>query len=277
MIRFSIPYFYNLSAELEPLARLPFEETPLRNVKWVLLTAHNSIRGLSQNSMYARYLRASYSLSQELLNKLSIYVSNIDETKVLSVFEVHEIRSLYERYKWAFLAEVGVMDTYFVQKKGAFDTFSLLTNGETLFPEDMITKVPSAVFDAKQAGQCLAFENATASGFHLFRVLETVLRSYYHHVTGGKALPKVRNIAVYVEAMRQARAGEENTLFLLKQISTRYRNPLIHPDVVLSVDDAIAIHGLVRTAVTHMLSEMPAATLTTQNFGGMADLFKVDG
>ncbi len=274
MIRFSIPYFYNLSIELEPLARLPFEDTPYSSIKWTLLSAQNALRGLSENSIYSPYLRASYSLSQELLGKLSQQLAKQDEARILTQFEVYEIRSLYERYKTAFLAEVGVMDTYFVQKKGAFDTYALLMNGEALFPDELAIKAPDAIFDAKQAGQCLAFENATASGFHLFRVLETVIRSYYDHVAGGKAAPKVRNIAVYVNAMKQAGVGNEDTLFLLKQISTRYRNPLIHPDVVLSVEDAIAIYGLVRTAVTQMLSEMPYAPATTQNYGNLASLFK---
>ena len=79
----------------------------------------------------------------------------------------------------------------------------------------------------------------------------------------GKAQPKVRNIAVYVNAMTQARKGDEKVLFLVKQIAERFRNPLIHPDAVLTLDTAFSIHGLVRTAVTEMLQFLPDVEPTT--------------
>jgi hypothetical protein len=65
--------------------------------------------------------------------------------------------------------------------------------------------------------------------------------------------------------MRQRGKGDDSVLFLIKEISDRFRNPLIHPDVALTTDDAIAIHGLVRTAVTEMLKPLaiPAATTST--------------
>ncbi|MEC5325889.1 hypothetical protein [Aurantimonas sp. A3-2-R12] len=144
-----------------------------------------------------------------------------------------------------------------------------------MFPVDLGVKVPESIFDAREAGKCLAYENSTAAGFHVFRVLESVLRRYYVQETEGKAPPKVRNIAVYVNAMKQAGKGDQKTLFLLKEISDRFRNPLIHPDVVLSTDDAIAIYGLVRTAVTEMLKPLPAEPPTTTS--PLAALYSVSG
>ena len=44
-----------------------------------------------------------------------------------------------------------------------------------LFGLDVATKFPSASFDIKEAGNCLALSRATACVFHLMRVLEIVL------------------------------------------------------------------------------------------------------
>jgi hypothetical protein len=198
------------------------------------------------------------------MEKLSL-VSAEPSDRVISHYEIFLLKQAFDQYKTVLLADLGILHAYFVSQKGGYDTWSLLMFGENLFPAELSTKVPEAVFDAREAGKCLAYESATAAGFHLFRVLECVLRRYHSHETEGSAPPKVRNISVYVNAMRQANRGDEKVLFLIKEISDRFRNPLVHPDVALTTDDAIAIHGLVRTAVTEMLKPLvvPASTTST--------------
>jgi len=41
---------------------------------------------------------------------------------------------------------------------------------------DVPAKVPSALFDAREAGKCLAYELPTACGFHIFRATESATR-----------------------------------------------------------------------------------------------------
>jgi hypothetical protein len=98
------------------------------------------------------------------------------------------------------LADLGVLHSYFVTQKGGFDTISLLAYGENLFPPELASKVRDALFDAREAGKCLAFELPTACGFHIFRATESVLRKYYMQVTNSTIAPKVRNIGVYLNA-----------------------------------------------------------------------------
>ncbi|MDG4855401.1 hypothetical protein P9264_22975 [Mesorhizobium sp. WSM4982] len=259
-----MPYIYNLSASIEPVASLPlFSPVPFKDVRYKFLAAHNAITELTTATLYAPYLRASALLADRVLTILKTHLDDQDAERVLPDFEVYWVKSQVEQYKTALLAEIGVLHAYFVVQKGAFDSWSLLMFGENLFPADLGSKVPEAIFDAKEAGKSLAYETPTAAGFHLFRVLECVLRRYYTHETDGKAQPKVRNIAVYVNAMQQAQKGDPRTLFLIKEISDRFRNPLIHPDAVLTVDDAIAVHGLVRAAVSEMLKTLPVPPVTT--------------
>ena len=140
---------------------------------------------------------------------------------------------------------------------------SLLAFGENLFPSDLASKVPEAIFDAKEAGKCLAYEVPTACGFHVFRVAESVLRKYYSHVTGGTAAPKVRSLGVYVAALKQMKKGDDKILAALKQMTDLHRNPLIHPETVLTVDESIAIIGIARSAITAMLADLPVVPPTT--------------
>lgn len=161
------------------------------------------------------------------------------------------------------LAELGSLDAYFVTQKGPYDSMALLAYGEALFPADLPKKVPEAIFDCRQAGQCLAYEVPTAAGFHAFRATESVLRKYYAHETNGSAPPKVRSIGVYVTAMEIAKKGDPKVLAVLKQLASLHRNPLIHPETVLTSDEAIAIFGIARSAMTAMLAALPVQPPTT--------------
>ena len=157
------------------------------------------------------------------------------------------------------MAELGVMPSFFVTQKESYDTAILLEWGTSLFPSSLVVKVPEAAADAQQVGRALAFELPTAAGFHLYRVLESVLRRYYSVVTSGDAAPNVRTIGTYVRAMRKAGCGDSKVLATLEQVRDLHRNPLIHPELMLSTEDAVTAIGIVRSAVSAMLSELPVA------------------
>lgn len=174
-----------------------------------------------------------------------------------------------DQFRTALLAELGVLPTYFVSQKEGFDTLTLLDNGPALFPLSLKAKAPEAVFDAAETGKALAFELATAVGFHVFRALEAVLRRYYTEVSKGAPAPKVRSIGVYVRAMQKLKVGDPKILAALDQIKDLHRNPLVHPEAVLNMDAAVALVGIARSAIGAMLNELPELPLTTS----LASLF----
>jgi hypothetical protein len=131
-------------------------------------------------------------------------------------------------------------------------------------------KVPEAIFDAKEAGKCLAFEVPTAAGFHLFRLLEVVMRTYFREVS-GKDAGKRRTIGTLLNALKKNTLGDTNTVFILEEIAKRYRNLIIHPDAVFTTDDVMGVLGLVQTAVTEMLKEIRFPTPSTTT--GLAQLY----
>jgi hypothetical protein len=263
MIRVSLSYIFELATSLEPLGTLAEADTPWGDVWLGFYSAQSAIDTLYSQTLYTPYLRSSAHLAGELSALIKSQTSNQEFNRSLSRFEIWQVRNAYEKFKVVLLAELGVLHSYFVTQKGGFDTISLLAFGENLFPPDLASKVPEAIFDAREAGKCLAFELPTACGFHVFRATESVLRKYYSQLTGSKALPKVRNIGVYLNAMKQRKVGDEKVTFALKQMAELYRNPLIHPDTVLTQEEAIGIFGLARSAIAGMLAVLPAIPPTT--------------
>lgn len=266
VVPISLPYLFQLASELEPLQQLPTarETVPFNEIFGTLYQAHHALSALLNTSVFSPYLRSSNQLGGDLYGALSAVVTRDGpmDRPVFS-FTLWSITSAYEKYKVALLAELGVFPSYFVTQKGSHDTLSLLTRGLALFPADLAMKVPDARFDVIEAAKALAFELPTACGFHAFRATESVLRRYYAEVAGGKAQPKVRNIGVYVNAMKQAGHGDPKVLAVLKQLADLHRNPLIHPEVALTVEEALTILGLARSAVASMLAQLPPPPQTT--------------
>jgi hypothetical protein len=261
MLRVSLPYIFDLAEQLDGLTRLPDTEVPLNDVYVPLIVASSAIQGLT-SSIYAPYLRSSYPLSQTLLGRINAETAKT-LTDSIERWTLWGIKHTHGQYKTVLLAELGSFNTYFVTQHGGYDMHSLLMAGESIFPADLGAKVPEAVIDAREAARALAYEVPTACGFHAFRVTESVLRRYYSHVTGGQAQPKVRNIGVYLNALRQSKKGDEKILAALKQMTDLHRNPLIHPEVILTTEESIATLGIARSVITAMLVVLPVQPPTT--------------
>lgn len=118
-------------------------------------------------------------------------------------------------------------------------------------------KVPDSAVDAQEAGKALAFELATACGFHTFRVVESVLRKYYETVSGGVPTPlEKRSIGGILYLLKENSIGSSTVIAALQQIKDLHRNPLAHPDVSISSDEAISLIGMSQSVITAMLREI---------------------
>lgn len=154
-------------------------------------------------------------------------------------------------------SELAVADAYLVSEKPPYFTVRLIANGEVLFSADVATKVPDALPDLQSAGKCLAFELATACGFHTMRAMEAVLRRYWEVTTGNKPHPKQRSLGVYLRGLEDNKCGDAKVIAALKQIKDLHRNEISHPDQTLSVTEAISLVGMARSAVDAMLKVIP--------------------
>ena len=185
----------------------------------------------------------------------------------ISGFEAWDIRDKASRFKEIFMAELDILPTFLVVEKEGYDINVLIESGSKLFPSSTIVKCPEAEMDMNQASKALAFELATACGFHIFRVTEAVLKRYWDCVSKDTKRPKLQTIANYAKELESNKFGGEKIWATLKQFASLHRNPLIHPEVILTVEEAIETLGIARSALGAMLRVMPDVPLTTTPHG----------
>lgn len=149
-------------------------------------------------------------------------------------------------------AEMARLDLYFVSPKRAYDMSKLIGAAEQALPMEVLPDLPTETRDdLREAGRCLAFELPTATGFHVFRAVESIVRIYFPLV--GVALPKSRNLGGLIDSLEGTIS--EKTIGMLKHLKDTYRNPLMHPELVLDLDEAESLFQFSISAISTMMAE----------------------
>ncbi len=260
MIRIDLAFFYRLGQAFQRLKEL---KLPLSDLEvWVpSIEAENILSNLFHNeSVLTPAMRSSIPSANALRRHLGTLM-NKDLGEEVTASEIQMLNGLIAQFEPVLTGELSVADAYYVEEKPPYSTVRLMTEGECLFPPDLADKVPEAVADMKEAGKCLAFELATACGFHTMRAMECVLRRYWSTVTKNKPHPRQRNLGVYLNKLEEGGHGPPKVIAALRQIKDLHRNELNHPGDALELEEAIALLGLARSAVTAMLSAIAPAPL----------------
>jgi hypothetical protein len=205
MIRLDLSYFYRLSLTFRDLRDLP-QNVPI-NIVWLpVYTAHTTLASVYTDAVVKGALRTSNSAA----NVLHTFLEQITSRSLEATFTIYDktqLNTLLNNFDVVFQSELAISDSYFVMDKPPFSTITLINNGASLFPAALAAKVPEALVDLQEAGKCLAFELATACGFHVMRAMESVLRRYWEVASGGKPHPKQRSIGVYLRIMKEHDCG----------------------------------------------------------------------
>src|SRR5262249_30968260 len=159
-------------------------------------------------------------------------------------YEWNWLRTVLETFEHVFSAEMQQAATYYVPQRGIFSTPSLVDTADESFPAAILPHLPQKTRDDwKAAGRCLAFNLLSASGFHVARAVEGTLELYYqlHSSKPGATLNGWHDYIKELEKIAKAGgtpAPTEKTLLELQQMKDDYRNPIMHPRVVLEESDA---------------------------------------
>lgn len=255
MIRISISFFYNLGAAMRQIAGIE-AGTVLGNVWVPLINAQTELNNLFNTEWFSPAVKTAYGPGQKLLAAIKPLASRADLDCELTAIEAWSVTGALTEFEAVLKSELAIADAYFVSRKGAYDSTALITNAEQIFHPDLVNKVPKAIIDIREGGKCLAFELSTAAGFHVLRATESVLKVYWDAVSKGKPHPRQKNIGVYLDKMEKDNLGSAKVRAVLKQIKDLHRNPLIHPDETLALDDAIGLFGICQSAIGAMLKEI---------------------
>jgi hypothetical protein len=174
----------------------------------------------------------------------------------ITVFEAYDLATKLQTFEIVLAAELQAQNTYFVSRKLGYETAILIEEAHRLLPETILDAISDqTVAELQQAGRCIALEIPTAAGFHIVRATEAVLREYYAEFVGASPKPKMRNWGSYIRNLRKTPA-DAKTLGYLDHIRESYRNPVFHPEEMLSPEKAQVLLGVCISAIVLMVTEM---------------------
>jgi hypothetical protein len=241
--------FYQFGASMQSLFGLQAnQKVDIWN--WTLLTAANWIEWTC-NSPLLR-LRVCTNSGAQLAKQLKDLSAKGPE-HVLTQTEISALLVNVMDFQAVLKEELSVSDTYIVAPKGAFSTPTLIENGELLFAEDIRSELPQeAIHDIKQGARCFVFELPTAAGFHFHRAIEAVIHTFYDSLSGGAPRPKRSAMGIYIDELIKLNANAE-LVATLKQIKDLHRNPVVHPEETLDMNEAQMLMGIMQSAIFSMV------------------------
>lgn len=175
-----------------------------------------------------------------------------------------------ETFETVFSEEMREATTYFVPRRGSFHTPALVDSADQCFPKEIAGAIPEKTkADWRAAGRCLAFNLLSAAGFHIARAVEATLESYYQAYSGksGVTLDNWGQYLQHLETIQQtgvSPAPSDRTLAELRQMKDDFRNPIIHPRVVLDECDAKILFNNGESLIIGMAQEIAALSKGAQ-------------
>ena len=173
-------------------------------------------------------------------------------TKPIGAQEIGELKEDIQAFEYVFAAELGNASLYLVEQIGGYRTKTLIEAADVVFPKSVRDALHSdAVKDIQAAGRSLAFELATAVGFHTCRAVETTLLQYFSELQ--IELPEYKNLGRYIEALQKCakdKGIDPKVLATLDQFRDLHRNPIMHPDVHLNMEEAQILFALAQSAIS---------------------------
>ena len=175
--------------------------------------------------------------------------------QTLTQYEADHFKALIASLAISLKDESGHAYILGVENQRCLSSYTLVERIEDCFSKDsweVMDKTAKREFE--ESGKCLALERYTAAGFHALRGVECVIRQYLEKLTGAQ-LPKdrKRDWGFYIQTLKDSGA-DGNLIAVLDNIRTLDRNPLMHPEDWLNIDEAIGIFNISQTAIVRLVA-----------------------
>ena len=260
MLRVNEYRLYNLGAKIHPFNEST-EGSKFGEVFLKMWDARQALHSFINDAKVP--LKICKPSAQNLINALDAIVpSDInqafasDKDSVITWYQSYTLVEAVSAFETILAAEMQALDTYFVSQKGAFSTYDLIEQAHLAIHESRRSLLPvDAADDFDKAGRCIAFDLATAAGFHLVRATESVIRQYYQVVTGVLPKKKDRNWGAFTKVLEKQPNASARIIKKLKELKDDYRNPILHPEEVLSSAQALDMFNVFVGAASSILEE----------------------
>lgn len=188
----------------------------------------------------------------ELINRMIPVVPSFGPDRIVTPVEIRMLRDAANRLDSTLKDEAKHNYVLCLENQRCLSAYSLVEKIEDCFSMKAWNAIEdSAKKEFEESGRCLALERYTAAGFHALRGVECVIRQYIVKLTGE--LPRKRDWGTYTELLK-TNGADPALIAVLDNMRTLDRNPLMHPEDWLSVDDAIGIFMIAQTAVVRLVT-----------------------
>lgn len=273
MEKINLTWFYQLGMHLHPLTEMkPADEKPY-TIAIASVWARGAVEMLLERFPTISFCRDA---GQELIVAGKNVLKWLNETPYGKLKELYPKAGVFQEvidkakvFETVVSAELQKLDTYYVTKKGIYDTTDLIEQAEKTLPVSVLDKINEDILrEIRESGKCLAFDCATASGFHIIRAIEAVMYDYYIFVCKPTSKEKLNSWADYISALynltndtnvkKSISEDVKKVIALLQQIKDQDRNLIMHPEVVLTPDDAHKLFEIAKGAIIAMADRLPA-------------------
>ena len=253
--RINLAWYSRLGDAIRPMVNLSKIDKPGVDQFFEVHTAKTYLDALADSQISHLQLRACREPLQNLLYHIDQVFKgqNWEEDLRNQKFAIsHHAAILFPLLE----GELSVQNAYLVWPKRAYD-IELLIQDATRILSDAARQglIPIERHDIAETGKCLAFELPTAALFHAFRAADSVLRRYYRSIIGTDPKPKMRNWGTYIKVLR-SRGASEKILTALEQLRDLHRNPVIHPEAQVDIEEALSFVGITESVISAMLAEI---------------------
>lgn len=265
MERINLHLFYRLGSQLNAVTHFDVNLSKRFEYIWTCYQLNLTLSELMASFPTLAVCRQPALKLYKSIQELIDWWNNSEEERIVENDEVTkrftDIEGLAKTLETILTAEVPALTTYHATQKGIYLTTDLIDRAENIFPPSVLSKINQAVVnEVRSSGRCLAFDNGTASAFHMMRAVETVMHLYYIHVCKPKPKPKKRlaNWVKYITQFQNSTNPKaKEVVALIQQLKDRHRNLIMHPDIVLSPDEAFTLFEISQGVIIVMASELP--------------------
>jgi hypothetical protein len=260
---------YRLALSVHPLVDMKYlDGMELKSIYVPLIRAHVLLVTHCQNNSFfsPSMKRSAAAITRAIADVAKVQdIFQADPKTPISTYELMQLVQRTKDFETVLSNEMPGLAIYHISTKGIYSTDDLISHAELHIPESLRDLIDSkAVEDIQQAGKCLAYEVSTASAFHMWRAVETVMGSYYKYLNGGVSFEDdgiQRNWGAYIAALNDKDADGKITTFL-DHIRSEYRNPQTHPSEAVDLEEAFGLFGVATSVITQMAKAMkPNASL----------------
>ena len=250
MQRVNLNAFYYLGKAFGQLRKLKFEDTPSSQMA-LALAAKGSI-----NYFLDAAAEMGFPLSKAEAKGLETRLDRILDERVIELQWVEEIKRHVLDFEMVFRREALRVSAFRITPKGIYDIEALIERPEERFSEKVRKRLPAqSLYDFREAGKCLAFDCATAAGFHTLRGTEALIIRYYEVLAGQAWNLSQRDWGVYIRELKNLNAPDAITQ-RLDEIRRFERNPILHPENNVEPDKALPLFEMVGGVVVLMVEEI---------------------